>query len=504
MPARHRICLGCLVLRDTGFEAFITLLAFVACALGILTPIRSTGAQSSSSKPSNEVPEYRHQRWLPLPPGRLDSVAELEKQLKLLPGSQSKPSTAKGDRPAINDKQVKQLQEIIKEFSNQLPRDFAPPNMDGLSNEAIARALEDPEVREKAQKLMEKFARSGGEIPQQLQQRREMIQKMEEFLKQIDESEAKRAARNQAESSKNNQTNRPDSGTRPSEDPAQPSTNEIRKQLDEKGFNETLRNIVEQARQSAEQQSAASSPSDKPSTKPTSPTSQNPNRQNPKGATNSSDNTKSPSFPSPNPNSTGPKSTNPSPTPNSTRTDNNGGWNKWFSTVLNDLNESVTKQSTQPAEPTNASPTETASNPSSPIELAWPNLWVWGALLAIIGCITVLLMSKAVRQQVSTLREARKSQTDLLRSPNKIQNRNDVIRAFHQLAYRIAAPVEEWWTHRIIARQACRNLPSVRSSMDIATEIYEQARYLPANVELTSDQLDSVRRALKDCEAERN
>lgn len=129
------------------------------------------------------------------------------------------------------------------------------------------------------------------------------------------------------------------------------------------------------------------------------------------------------------------------------------------------------------------------------------NVWLLLPLAGVMGLLIALLFSKRIQERVISVLEAQKMQNDLLKAPDKIQNRADVIRAFHQLAYRIAAPVEEWWTHRNIMRQACRNSPSVKSPIQVAVEIYELARYQPSSVELSGEQLDTVRKALRDCEA---
>ena len=47
-------------------------------------------------------------------------------------------------------------------------------------------------------------------------------------------------------------------------------------------------------------------------------------------------------------------------------------------------------------------------------------------------------------------------------------------------------------------------MPSAQSPVNVVVDIYEQARYLPSEVRLTDNQIDEVRRALKECETSKN
>jgi hypothetical protein len=91
--------------------------------------------------------------------------------------------------------------------------------------------------------------------------------------------------------------------------------------------------------------------------------------------------------------------------------------------------------------------------------------------------------------------------SDLLVSTTSIRTRADVVRAFHQLAFRIAHPIESWWTpHRVASRVDSRS-PDVRSALHVAVDVYEQSRYLPDNEELTEEQLVHVREAIHTLDA---
>jgi hypothetical protein len=83
--------------------------------------------------------------------------------------------------------------------------------------------------------------------------------------------------------------------------------------------------------------------------------------------------------------------------------------------------------------------------------------------------------------------------------PSEIQTRADVIAAFHDLALSPRQAVESWWTHRAAAQKLGAESPQSRQAVDTLAEIYEQARYLPDDVELPADRIQSARTALAEC-----
>ena len=85
--------------------------------------------------------------------------------------------------------------------------------------------------------------------------------------------------------------------------------------------------------------------------------------------------------------------------------------------------------------------------------------------------------------------------------PADIRSRSDVVRAFHQYALRPATPAATWWTHREVARQVAQATPALQPAIQTLTDLYEQARYLPDDVDFTSDQIGTARRALEQCAA---
>lgn len=87
--------------------------------------------------------------------------------------------------------------------------------------------------------------------------------------------------------------------------------------------------------------------------------------------------------------------------------------------------------------------------------------------------------------------------------PLAIRSRADVVRAFHNYALRPIAPNPDWWTHRDVERRVADEAPSLRPSIQTLSDLYEQARYLPEEAELTIEQLESARRALDHVQADR-
>jgi hypothetical protein len=543
-------------------------------ALMLIAVSLSASTAFSQQRPTADPPETRYQRWLPAPSNRGISFSELEEQLKrqgdraASTASTNQPEQAptEGEKPVVDPKEVNRLQEIIKQFSDQLPKDFQLPNMDGLSNEAISKALEDPEVREKAQRLVEQYARNNSEKPRSntpkrgpsarepkspnktdaigpkstdrpadtqnalspkaaesapenntsssslaepessndpflqpqqsaspkatpSQQQQEMIQSMEEFLKQMGESESKRSASDASQTSNGTKSKPADRKDRGDATHLSGTSEEIKKQLEEKGFGPTLKQIIEQARKTS---------ASAPSPQPPAPSTNEPKANDTQSARSGTKNDPQPSPVARDRKASSATPFSPQPTAPPLSESNKNGWGNWLSKILQELDTTASSQ------PTAESIAPPKTFPSLSFEIPRSS---YGLLLALAfgSCmiLAAILYSRRVQTTAWIAGQAAGNQTDLLKSPEKIQSRADVIRAFHQLAYRIAFPVEEWWTHRNIARQALRTTPSVRSPMGVAVEIYEQARYLPSEVELSRDQIECVRRALKECETEK-
>jgi hypothetical protein len=81
----------------------------------------------------------------------------------------------------------------------------------------------------------------------------------------------------------------------------------------------------------------------------------------------------------------------------------------------------------------------------------------------------------------------------------EIRTRSDVVEAFHRLIETKFRSFEHWWTSRRALQQVDKSLPSLNSPMREANEIYEMARYLPLDQELSDSDLQRMRQAMEKC-----
>lgn len=84
-------------------------------------------------------------------------------------------------------------------------------------------------------------------------------------------------------------------------------------------------------------------------------------------------------------------------------------------------------------------------------------------------------------------------------APAEIENREDVIRAFHEFALRSTKSVQSWWTHRVVERVIATASPEKKAAVETLANTYEQARYLPQELELSLEQIHLTRIALQQC-----
>ncbi len=560
--------------------------------------------------------ETPFQRWLPLPGGLPPDAAQLEQLLqRSLPSSSS---------PA-KEADIKRLQDVIKELSDQLPPGLKAKNLDGISNELLSKALEDPEVRKKAEQLVEQYqqskkaeafndptqsskdplakeldslknnapssknteppqansadpkpkdllpksgppqSNSSGDLqpedskafdnkamegggtrdkkngnndsgqpgkqttdslpedpfgsPQEARPtnptpssaQKEMLESMDDFLREAEEAEAKRNAANgspakgssAAEPKKSDNDAKNARGTSP----------EIKKQLQEKGFGPTLESILEEARKSSQgnpnnasnptETNTAKATNDRPvrpstnsqATKPSSPNAP-PARPSTSAASRGSA-----GDPSALPTQESIQATNQDASKIASKTTpppQENSWSSWLSKFAEQVMEaSATPSTSNDRERSNP----TASPTTRPFEFSMPSGWLLLFLAATIVGLVALWMYRRQSVQATQLAVHSVSQHgDYIKQPELILNRADVVRAFHQLAYRIAHPLETWSTHRRIVNQVSRTSPEMHSPVRVISEVYEQARYLPSDMELSEDQLASVRKAIQACE----
>lgn len=125
------------------------------------------------------------------------------------------------------------------------------------------------------------------------------------------------------------------------------------------------------------------------------------------------------------------------------------------------------------------------------------------ASAVLIALVTIALLrarlnvGQATQEQSAEVRWARQVLAEGVRT------RADVVRAFHRLVLRTAQPVSAWWTHRRAAARLAEATPQISTALSELSTIYEHARYMPPEIELTEEQLGRVRCALETCAAQR-
>jgi len=91
------------------------------------------------------------------------------------------------------------------------------------------------------------------------------------------------------------------------------------------------------------------------------------------------------------------------------------------------------------------------------------------------------------------------SQSALTPAPENLQNRQDIVQAFHDLAARCPAVMADWWTHDRAARALATSRPDVDDEVQQLAQLYEQARYQSEDSALTDEQLAAAKTAWLRC-----
>lgn len=131
---------------------------------------------------------------------------------------------------------------------------------------------------------------------------------------------------------------------------------------------------------------------------------------------------------------------------------------------------------------------------------AWSGrTWLLLALI-LVGIAMLFLLARKRIEQATAAREAEAELAKEILTEG-IRTRADVVRAFHRFVLRRAQPVATWWNHRYVASRLTESSPQLRSVISDLASVYEHARYLPPEVALTSDEIDRVQAALKQCAA---
>ena len=166
-------------------------------------------------------------------------------------------------------------------------------------------------------------------------------------------------------------------------------------------------------------------------------------------------------------------------------------WNDAASDFLSDLS----KAPSAPAAPQSSSAGGSPISADTPLAIG--SFFLVGLGLLGIAAIAAFLMRRPLLKLVSDVTGI--ASPGRVRQPSEIRSREDVISAFHELALNPAKLVESWWTHRAAATKLAAESPQQGHAVQTLAEIYEQARYLPDDVELPADKIQSARTALAEC-----
>jgi hypothetical protein len=166
-------------------------------------------------------------------------------------------------------------------------------------------------------------------------------------------------------------------------------------------------------------------------------------------------------------------------------------WNDAASGLLSDLSQAPQA----PASPDSASNGEASKDADSPLPIR--SFFLTG--LGLLGLLAVVAFGLR-RPLLKMVSEATGiAVTKRNGTPNEIRSREDVVSAFHALALNSRQHVESWWTHRAVARKLVAASPLKENAVQTLAGLYEQARYLPDDVELPAGSIESARSALAQC-----
>ena len=126
------------------------------------------------------------------------------------------------------------------------------------------------------------------------------------------------------------------------------------------------------------------------------------------------------------------------------------------------------------------------------------SMFIFGLIIA--GIIVAALWMRRLATYFDPEQVERRWVQKVLRAG--VKTREDVVRAYHNLVLRSSNSVANWWTHRYVAKQLSLEIsPQLAVLLQEITNIYEEARYLPPECELDSNQIQCMESAIQQFEA---
>ena len=271
---------------------------------------------------------------------------------------------------------------------------------------------------------------------------------------------------------------------------------ERRKALDRKGLGPTLEKLIEDAQANVRNRSKSGGSKDSdPTINSNKSTAEKTASDSPSRATDNVANR--PASKSPDPSSK--PSSLPLPRPES---DFSKGM-KQAGNYFNDLWTQISKSNTADTPSNNmssASSSESSASPANsairlpdPLQARFVPYLVGLAILVFIGFLYLKYQVRAEQVRQETLLAQSVPRID------EIRTREDLVIAFHSLAKQRLQAAQVWWTRGYVAKQFESRLPQFTSPMQTLSDLYDQARYYPDEHQLTDQQIDTAKSALKQC-----
>lgn len=290
--------------------------------------------------------------------------------------------------------------------------------------------------------------------------------------------------------------------TRSNKDPNPTSSINIPQELERSGFGPTLQKLIENAQRDIQSTRVPTVPKS-PSIENTDQRAESGNAAPRKPASKNADSKRSEQATIKQSSSNSPRPTEaPSRPPQPDSAISKGL--KQTGKVLNDAWTQLSKSeikgtskntSTPPSQPSASSPTSTSDRFSLPNPF---NARVLEGLLllGVAAAIGFFVLRYKVRKEQIRLEV---QEAKLAPKIDEIRTRDDVVRAFHAMTKKRFQSAQTWWTNRYVAEKFEHSLPEYTTPIRTLSSIYEQARYFPLDHQLSSDQIEDAKLALKQC-----
>ncbi len=172
--------------------------------------------------------------------------------------------------------------------------------------------------------------------------------------------------------------------------------------------------------------------------------------------------------------------------------------------AINDFWTQISKSESSAA-PTSSGPRASppaASAPSTTNELSsLPNPFSARVLQGLLVLAVAIAIGFFALRHVVRTEQARREIEEAKMAPkiDEIRTRDDVVRAFHAMTKHRFQSAQMWWTSRHVAERFEQSLPEYTAPIRTLSSLYEQARYFPKDHQLSSDQIEDAKLALKQC-----